>query len=234
MTNCVRPYGRVLGLACLVSAVLTSHASAQERRMQAGVTLGWTWSDGVERTATDPPGRFGFDAVDPADALSWGARFGYFVARGVEVGFLFDQQGTRLEFSLPTSSFELGDITIRTYHGYLAYHFGAPSARVRPYVLAGLGATHYGAFRPSPAPLLGDLGIDLSIDGATKFSLTTAAGVTFGGPRVGFLFEGRFTPTYLRSTFDGWWCDEDWGCYVVDKPQYAMQFELAGGVVFGF
>jgi len=228
----VRPYLlRVLAVA-IVTGLAVSQAWAQERRVEVSGTVGWTFSDGVTGVPADVAGLGVFDAVDPKDAFSWGARVGFLVARSVEVGFLYDQQATQLEFSGPGVTVDAGDMTIRTYHGYLAYNFGSDAATISPYVLVGLGATSYGAFRPDrtvvPAATLP------VVDGTTKFSMTTAAGLKIGGPRVRYLIEGRFTPTYIRSAFDGWYCDSDWGCYVVDEPQYASQFEIAGGIAFRF
>ena len=62
----------------------------------------------------------------------------------VEIGFLYNQQSTKLEVG-GTSTLELGDESIYNYHGYFAYNFGEADAKVRPYVLGGLGATQYGA-----------------------------------------------------------------------------------------
>jgi hypothetical protein len=46
--------------------------------------------------------------------------------------------------------------------------------------------------------------------------------------------EGRWTPTYIKSDAEGWWCDPYWGCYVVGDAQYSNQFELSGGIVLRF
>ena len=69
------------------------------------------------------PGIGSFDRIDPQDAFSWGLRLGYLATENVEIGFLFDQQSTTLEIG-GTSTFELGDLSLRNYHGYFAYNFG--------------------------------------------------------------------------------------------------------------
>jgi hypothetical protein len=191
-------------------------------------TAGWTFSDGVSGAAVNVPGVGSFDRIDPKDAFSWGLRLGFLVSENSEIGFLFDQQSTSLEIG-GTPTFELGDLSLRNYHGYYAYNFGDGDAAARPYVLIGLGATQYGTINVSAA------GVQRDIDGNTRFSGSGALGVKmFPSPRFGIRLEGRWTPTYIKSDAAGWWCDPYWGCYVVGDAQYSNQFELSGGVTLRF
>jgi hypothetical protein len=43
-----------------------------------------------------------------------------------------------------------------------------------------------------------------------------------------------WTPTYIKSDAEGWWCDPYWGCYTVGSAQYSNQFQLAGGITLRF
>ncbi|MCG6923670.1 MAG: hypothetical protein LJF15_21665, partial [Acidobacteria bacterium] len=203
-------------------------APAQDARVELSGTAGWTFSDGVSGAAVNVPGVGSFDRIDPKDAFSWGLRLGFLVSENSEVGFLFNQQSTSLEIG-GTSTFELGDLSLRNYHGYYAYNFGDGDAAARPYVLIGLGATQYGTINVSAA------GLQRDIDGNTRFSGSGALGVKiFPSPRFGIRLEGRWTPTYIKSDAAGWWCDPYWGCYVVGNAQYSNQFELSGGVTLRF
>ena len=56
----------------------------------------------------------------------------------------------------------------------------------------------------------------------------------YPGKNVGLLLEGRWTPTYIKSDAEGWWCDPYWGCYVVGNAQYSNQWELSGGITLRF
>ncbi len=215
-------------LVAVAAAFLATSASAQDPRVEISGTAGWTFSDGVSGEARTVPGVGTFDRVDPKDAFSWGARIGFNATPNVEVGFLFNQQSTQYELG-GTATFEVGDVSVRNYHGYLAYNFGDPDAAVRPYVLGGLGATQYGTLDVNVG------GIDRSVDGDTQFSSTWALGVKlFPSPRFGLRLEGRWTPTYIKSDAAGWWCDPFWGCYVVGSAQYSNQFELSGGITLRF
>jgi len=118
---------------------------------------------------------------------------------------------------------------VNNYHGYYAYNFGDAKAAARPYLLIGLGGTQYGTTSVNVA------GVQKDIDGNTKFSGTAAAGLKiFPSPRFGIRLEGRWTPTYIKSDAEGWWCDPYWGCYVTGDAQYANQFEVSGGIMLRF
>jgi len=215
-------------LTAMAVAVAAATASAQNARVEISGTAGWTFSDGVSGSTVTVPGVGTFDRVDPKDAFSWGARLGFLVSPNLEVGFLFDQQSTKLEFG-GTSTVEVGDLSVRNYHGYFAYNFGEEDAQVRPYVLGGLGATQFGTISASVG------GVQRDISGNSKFSTTWGAGVKlYPGQNVGLRLEGRWTPTYIKSDAAGWWCDPYWGCYVVGNAQYANQFELSGGITLRF
>jgi opacity protein-like surface antigen len=215
-------------LAATLVALACSSSWAQNPRVEIGATAGWTFSDGVSGDAVVVPGVGAFSRVEPKDAFSWGVRAALVFASNIEVGALFDQQATRLQLG-GAGTLDVGKLTLRDYHGYVAYDLGDSDARIRPYLLAGLGATHYG---PITASLGGN---HQHIAGNTRFSPTLAAGVKlFLTRRVAIRGEGRWTPTSIRQELPGWWCNSDWGCYVASSSQYANQIELAGGLVFRF
>jgi opacity protein-like surface antigen len=206
-------------LAAILVAAAAAMASAQEPRVELSATAGWTFSDGVSGSAADNSAV----RVDPKDAFSWGLRLGFMASPNVEVGGLFNMQKTDLvatgiiDRSVPQ--------TLYNYHGYVAYNFGDESAKARPYLLGGVGATQFGALK-TPA---GDIG------GQSKFSTTWALGVKVNAsPHVGIRLESRWTPTYIKSDAVGYWCDPYWGCYTVANAQYANQFELSGGLTLRF
>jgi len=145
------------------------------------------------------------------------------VTPNVEVGFLFASQATDLEASGIVS--RSVPQTIYNYHGYFAYNFGDSDATVRPYVLGGLGATQYGSLSTTA----GDIG------GETQFSSTWALGLKmFPNPKFGLRLEARWTPTYIKSDPEGYWCDPYWGCYTVSEAEFSNQYELSGGIIIRF
>ena len=207
-------------LAAALVALAASPALAQDPRVELSGTAGWTFSDGVNVGSIDDSPI----VVGPKDAFSWGARLGFNVTPNVEAGFLFNLQSTDLEATgvvnraIPQK--------VYNYHGYIAYNFGQSDASVRPYLLGGLGATQYGS-------LSTDLG---EISGDTQFSSTWAAGLKLfpGSGNFGIRLEARWTPTYIKSDPEGYWCDPYWGCYTVAEAEYSNQFELSGGITLRF
>jgi opacity protein-like surface antigen len=211
-----------------VGALMGSAAWAQDARVEISGTVGYTFSDGVSGSSTEVNGEE-FTRIDPKDALSYGGRIGFLVTENWEVGGLFSLQSTKLELG-GVANREIGDETIYNYHGYFAYNFGDADAQVRPYLLGGLGATQFGSVTTSIG------GQQREISGNTKFSTTWAAGLKmFPSPNFGIRLEARWTPTYIKSDAEGWWCDPYWGyCYVVGDAQYANQYELGGGITLRF
>jgi hypothetical protein len=206
-------------LTAMAVALAATMASAQEPRVELSGTAGWTFSDGVNVGAIDDsPIR-----VDPKDAFSWGARLGFNLSPNTELGFLFASQATDLEASgIVNRSVSQ---TIYNYHGYFAYNFGDTDAAARPYILGGAGVTQYGSL----ATAAGEIG------GETQFSTTWALGLKmFPSPRFGLRLEARWTPTYIKSDPEGYWCDPYWGCYTVSEAEYSNQYELSGGIIIRF
>jgi hypothetical protein len=213
----------LLAVACV--AMSGSLAVAQDSRVEIAGTAGWTFSDGVSGNAITIPAVGTFNRIDPKDAFSWGLRLGFMVSDNVVVGGLFNLQSTSMELG-GTTTLNIGDDKIYNYHGFIEYQFGDSHSKARPYFLGGLGATQYGGLTTPSGH---------NIDGHSQFSTTWALGVKiYPGKNAGILLEGRWTPTYIKSDSEGWWCDPYWGCYVVGNAQYSNQFELAGGITLRF
>ncbi len=204
---------RVLVALALAACASATPALAQDKKVEASILVGWTFSDGVSGNAILAGDGNVYDRIDPKDSFKWGLDFGVMANENVEVGFLFGQQMSKLTLGGTTTK-EVGDLTISTYHGYVAYNFGEASASVRPYAMIGLGATNFGSVDfTTPGGVRGSTGAE------TQFSTTWGAGVKFWGPSVGARVGIQWTPTYIKSDSAGWWCDPYWGCYVVGNAQ---------------
>lgn len=215
--------------AALAVALVLLPASANAQRVEASALFGWTLSDGVTGDPVLALDGNVYDTVDLEDGFSWGLSFGVNATENVEVGFLFSQQMSTLALD-GTRAVDVGDLTISTYHPYVAFNMGEVDATVRPYFLIGFGATNYGSVtftRPN--------GQTAQTGSETQFSTTWGAGVKiFPNPNVGVRFGLAWTPTYIKTDPGGWWCDPYWGCYVVGDPQYSNQFQFNGGIAFRF
>ena len=219
---------RIAWQVALATVVMASPALAQEKRAEVSVLLGWTFSDGVDGQALVTPSGV-FDRIDPKDSFKWGLGVGFLTTENAEVGFLFGQQMSTLQAG-GTTTVDVGDFTVNTYHGYFGYNWGDSDAPVRPYALIGLGATNYSGVEYTRAN-----GQPGEIGSETQFSTTWGAGVKFfPSPSVGARFGMHWTPTYIKSDAAGYWCDPYWGCYMVGDAQYSNQWDISGGITFRF
>ena len=217
---------RIMAMA-VVATFVSTPVFAQ--RAEVSGLFGWTLSDGVTSDGVLAPDGNIYDAVDVKDSFSWGFDIGVNATDNIQVGFLFGQQLSTLGLE-GTATREVGDLTINTYHPYVAFNAGAPDARVRPYLLVGFGATNYGSVDFTRAD-----GTAASTGSETQFSTTWGAGVkVYGSSNVGFRAGLQWTPTYIKTDSEGWWCDPYWGCYVVGDAQYANQFQFNGGLTIRF
>jgi hypothetical protein len=215
-------------LLLAAASLLGPPALAQDLGVELSGFAGWTSSDGVNGPAAYVPGAGTFTGIGAADSFSWGMSAAFHVSDNVALEFLFDRQQSQLSV-FGTETLVVGDMAVENYHGVIAYHFGTREARVRPFVLGGLGVTRYSQLTYSAADQPRDIG------GETRFSTTWGGGVKlWPGRSVGIRLHGRWTPTYIKSNSAGWWCDPYWGCYVLSEAQYANQLELAAGVSLRF
>jgi len=217
----------VIGMFIVLVAATT--ARAQAPKVEITGLIGWTFADGVSGDPVMAANGQTYDRVDPKDSVNFGFQFGVFLSPSAEVGFMWRRQATEAEIS-GTRTDTLGDLNVDGYHGYFAYYFLDPEAKARPYILGGIGATNYGSVSYTRAD-----GSAASTEGNAQFSFTWGAGLKVNAtPNVGMKFGIQWTPTYIKSDAEGWWCDPWWGCYVVGDAQYSNQFEIMGGISFRF
>jgi opacity protein-like surface antigen len=220
---------RRLAVLTAVVAVAGSPAWAQDKRIELGVFGGYTLSDGVTGDSVRAPDGRLYNSIEPKDSASFGLDLGFFVNENTQVGALFSHQASKMVLGGGVER-ELGDFAVQNYHGTFTYHWGDSDAKIRPYLMGGLGATHYGGVEFTSVA-----GQPRTIDGQTKFSTTWGMGVKmYPSPSFGIKIGARWTPTYIKSDSAGWWCDPYWGCYVVGDAQYSNQFEFTGGFSFRF
>ncbi len=206
-----------------VLLLVVAPAFAQRHSFEISADIGYTFSEGVEISPIDVGG-VTYDQIDPESGFSYGVDFGYFVSRYAQLGFLMSQQQSNLIAKGRTDR-TFVDLDLNNYFGYVAYNFGFGDEMTRPFILFGMGASHYvtGKFEGR------------EIDNETRFATTWGGGVkVFPGENLGVRFMGRWTPTYIKTDAAGWWCDPFWGCYVVGNADYSHQFELSAGAIYRF
>jgi hypothetical protein len=76
-------------------------------KVEVSGIFGWTFSDGVTGSAVNAPDGHTYNAVDLKDSMNWGLMFGVMANDNFEVGFMFNQQPSKLRLEGTTSK-ELG------------------------------------------------------------------------------------------------------------------------------
>jgi opacity protein-like surface antigen len=217
--------GIVIAGLFLMTGVVPAFAQG---KVEVSGFLGWALADGVDGNAVVAGNGQIYDTIEPKDSMIYGFTVGVLVGEGAELGFRWAQAPTTLQVT-GTATTELGDMSINSYHGYFAYNFGEASAKMRPFVLIGLGATNFGSVTVNTGLR------DFTTNGETQFSTTWGAGVKyFPAPKVGVRVAFEWTPTYIKTDTAGWWCDPYWGCYLVGNAQYSNSVQFNGGVTVRF
>jgi len=208
--------------------VLVASAPLGAQRVEVSFAAGYTASEGV--TVQD---RAIVGVVyNKADVVSGGAfnfTFGVNVTPQAQIEFLYGRQSSKLRGTGPGADLDFANMHVDNYHVNFVYNWGEEDSKVRPFAFGGVGATYYG---------FGDIlltGVSGKIDGNTQFSTDWGAGVKFYlSKNVGIKGMARWTPTYIKSTSGGYWCDPFYGCWLVGNPDYSHQFETSGGITFRF
>lgn len=219
---------RMAFLVFLMILGIAGSAAAQTFKFEFTPRIGYTLSEGFGVTEQVITNQGIVDKLNPKNNLSWGLTFDYLASDNFSLGFLYDQQLTKLEASfIDGTGSDITDMDVLNYHGIFTYNFGAADSKVRPFFFGGLGATTY-----KPAQFKG-----VDLESKTQFSTTWGGGIKFfASPHVGFNIGARWTPTYIKSDPAGVWCNPYWywGCYVVAETDYSNQGEFSGGVTLRF
>jgi opacity protein-like surface antigen len=196
----------VKALAALALVLVASPAFAQ--RTEVALLGGYTSAGDIGMKTT------GIETLEYEGSFTWGAEAGHFFTDhiGVEASWTRQQSGIVIGTSDGTA--ELFDAALGVLQGSFVYQFGAPEARIKPFLLAGLGATRLSA---------------TDLESETKFSWALGGGLKwFPARHVGARAQARYAPTRLNDT----------GSEVCDPFGFCQgslhQFEFMGGLVFRF
>jgi outer membrane protein W len=213
----------------LAAVMVAAPSWAQDHRIEVSGLAGWTFSDGVTGDGVLAADGNIYNEIGPKDSFNWGLTIAYNFTDNYALEFMYDQQVSTLEVA-GTRTTEIGDFKVATYHGAFVYNAGDPDATVRPFIFLGAGATDYPGVNFTAVN-----GQTREIGGSSKFSGTFGAGIkAYPSSTVGIRLQARWTPTYIKSDAEGYWCDPYWGCYTVGDAQYSNQFQFSGGITLRF
>jgi len=227
--------GQVIVGAAVVAAGAIVARAQDSPRIEVAVETGYTASEGIKASQPRVIAGQVYNDLDIKSGGNLGLTFGVFVTPNAELEFLWNRQFSTFNASNPAPAIDLADVSVDNFHGNFVYNWFDGSAKSRPFIFIGLGATHYAPGEPAPLPSTGPARPS-SIDSATKFSWSLGGGVkVYPAQHVGLRLTARWTPTYIKSDSEGVWCDPFYPtCWVLADPDYSNQFALTGGLTLRF
>ena len=193
-------------LAALLCLLLPAPAFAQ--RNEIALLGGYTTAGDIDMKAV------GIQALEVKGSFTWGVEAGRFFSDHIGLEASWSQQQSALRIGTAGGSADLFDMKLRLLHGNFVYRFGGTDAALRPFVLAGLGATFLSA---------------TDLESETKLSWAAGAGLAWlPSRRLGARLQARYAPTVLGDSSSDV-CDPFGFCQGT-----LHQFELMGGLVLRF
>ena len=205
---------RLISLTMLAVA-LASVSHAQKIEVTPHVGYKWGGSVPVQSEEQD------INKIKFDPSMSAGVNVGYNFTENFGVEFLWNRQ-----FSKATGLLSEGgefqskiSVNLDEYFGNLVYNFRDEDAKLRPFLLGGMGATRASGGGSAESR------VSFNVGGGVKY---------FFHNNMGLRMQIRWNPTYLYSTSGGVWCNWWGGCYVIPNDHYMNQGEATIGWIFRF
>jgi opacity protein-like surface antigen len=196
--------------ACILPlALLALSAPVGAQSWEVSGVAAHTLSAGLDRQASELTG------LNIGGGFTWGLQVARSFTPNWSAEIAWSKQASALQLETAAGSADLFDMSVGQLHGNAVRMFGAADARLRPFVLAGVGATFLS-------------GADLQSE--TKLSFGLGAGVKyFRWKRIGLLGRIQYKRTLMKDASSGDYCDPFGFCQGT-----LHQFEFAGGAIFRF
>jgi opacity protein-like surface antigen len=191
-----------------VFSLLLLAAPAWAQKFEASGLFGYTTASSLEPVARE------LDGYEIGGGFTWQGGFDYFFTPHLGIEGSWAQREGALALSTSAGTGELFEIDLGQILGSVVYQWGGEEARVRPFVLVGLGATFFQAEDiPSETKLAWAVG------GGAKFFLHK---------KIGIKIQARYNPTLLNDESSDF-CDPFGFC-----AGSVSSFDFLSGVVFRF
>ena len=204
---------------CIMSWICIAAGMASAQKFEATGLIGGQINGGVDLSTTV------YKRFEVRNGLTYGLGLGYLPTERSEIEFMwtYNKADTTGQPRSGAASTKLFTLDSNKYFANFLYHFSGPETKLRPFFLAGLGASNL-----SPAVA--------GVHSTTRFAFAVGAGAKYNlTPHVGLRFQGRYSPTYLTTTNAGFWCDPIWGgCWVVGHSHFLNAIDGTAGLVFRF
>ncbi len=206
--------------------VLMCAASAVQAQRQFEVTpfVGTRFGGNIDLTQEGNPD---VDYLKIKSSVDYGVMAGVTFWQNFEGEFMWNRQPTSLTSHNPidnTYAF-VSSMNLEMYQFDVLYHFLSPERKLRPFVVAGLGFSHFGV-----EPVNGESVLSFS----NRFSYNLGGGVKyFFNPHWGLRAEVRWSPSHT-TTGQGEYCDPFYGCGPTTVANKAEQGQANIGVIYRF
>jgi opacity protein-like surface antigen len=173
------------------------------------VLLGTTTAGDIDRKAA------GIESVTSGGGFTWGVQAGHFFSPHLGAEVVWARQDSGVDVETVAGEARLFETKVDQVHGHLVYRFGADGARIRPFLLAGVGASVFSADE---------------LETETYLALSLGGGVKVGvRPGIALRLQIRYNPTLLNDEDAEPFCDPFGFCQGT-----LSQGEASAGVVFSF
>jgi len=209
---------RILFLCIFCLSAGVSSASAQGR-VEITPFGGTRFGGEIDLTT---PNIQNIDSLKIKTSWDYGVLADFTVFPKFQAEFMWNRQPTLLDahvFNTNTIA-STTDATLDMYQFSGLYEFGQERAKLKPFVVAGLGFTHI------------DSNGELNFENRLSFNI--GAGLKYYFSRhVGLRLEARYSPTQTTSS-RGVVCDPFLGCFSTRIQNYAQQGQANAGIIFRF
>jgi opacity protein-like surface antigen len=206
-------------VSALTSFLLLTSAPAAAQNFELSGHIGGQINGGVDLSTAF------FHRLEVGNSMNYGATLGYL--HGDHLGFEFQwnhsQADTKAEPNNGTPSVKVFSLNQNQYMGNFLFHLTPRDEKLRPFVFVGLGASSLSPDRDG-------------VNGTTRFAFAAGAGAKYNlSKHFGLRGQFKYSPTYISSTADGYWCDPFWGgCWVTGHDHYLHEFDISGGFTLRF
>lgn len=214
----------VLLVACAASSAHAQWSSTEARRKIEITPFGGSRFGGVIKTNSQ--------GTSPIDKLTIKSTWDYGIigdvdllptsSPGLQAEFMWSRQPTDLGAHNATTGLitPAGKVTLDNYQWSLLYNFRDPDARLTPYIVGGLGFTHF----DSRGALPFDNRLSFNFGGGVKY---------FFAEHAGLRLDVRWMPSRTTSQV-GTFFDPFFGFYQANINNYAEQFQTNLGLILRF
>jgi len=214
------------GKAFFVSLMLLCAASIVQAQRQYEITpfVGTRFGGNIDVSQEGNPN---VDYLKIKSSVDYGIMAGVTFWDSFEAEFMWNRQPTSLTSHDPFNNTYtyVSSMNFDMYQFDVLYSFLSPDRKLRPFAVAGVGFSHYGAGSVNGQPVLGF---------SNRFAYNLGGGVKyFFNPHWGLRAEIRWSPTHTTSGLSEY-CDPFYGCAPTTTANKAEQGQANIGVIFRF